>query len=221
MHRRNADPPADPPVRQRRPGARRVRGPARPRRPRPTSRDLLRAGLGAVGVVRRREHRVGDLAHPPAVEARPRDRAAPAPRPDPGRAAARLSATAPPNECPTTTTGPSASASSRPASAADVGVDGPRRRPRRPAVTEQVRRDDRELRAGAASPASPSAGRVRSGRGSPGSGAARAGRSGSTCSTIVHGCRCCQPAATTADLSDPRGVMSSCPHRTPTCRPPR
>ena len=62
-----------------------------------------------------------------------------------GRAAARLSATAPPNECPTTTTGPSASASSSAGKRGDVGVDRPRRRPRRPAVADQVRCRDRKL----------------------------------------------------------------------------
>ena len=62
-----------------------------------------------------------------------------------GRAAARFSATAPPNECPTTTTGPSASASSRSASAPTLASMRPRRRPRRPAVSDQVRCDDREV----------------------------------------------------------------------------
>ncbi len=94
--------------------------------------------------------------------------------------------------------GPSASASSSAASAAHVRVDVPRRRPRRPSVPDQVRRD-----------ASPTSGRCRVARRLPAPAvpgqavdrkdlrAVGSGRSGARAAGSVTA-RCCQPAATAA-----------------------
>ena len=68
-HRGQAEPPGAPPARQLDRGVRRVRHrPPQGRHP-PRSRLVLcRPGFGGVGVVRGGQHRVGDLAHPRAVQ---------------------------------------------------------------------------------------------------------------------------------------------------------
>ena len=144
QHRRNADPPAHPPawlvdqvlVEL---AVQFIRFHIRPR-----AVHLFRPGLRAVGVVRRGEHIVGDVAHPSAVQ------------PDSGieqhqrrdqirargsqiqrhRAAERMSD----NHNRAVRVGVEQAGQ-----CADVGVDTPRRRPGRPSVPDQVRCDDREF----------------------------------------------------------------------------
>ena len=186
----------------------------------PRSVRLLGAGLVAVGVVRgartcRRRCRASSRRPAP----RP-GRAAPVRRPDP---AARQRDSARPrrrSECPTTTTGASASASSSPASAATLASRStapPRTSARGRAGP--VRRS--RTRADAGSPASASAGRARSIRGWPGSAAGRGRAVAVHMQDIGHAVDAarCRPGSIGADLSDPRGVMPACPHRTPNCRP--
>ena len=102
---------------------------------------LLGAGLLAVGVVRRGEHVVGDVAHPSAVQAHggvEQHQRRHQIRPGRGEIQRHRAAERMPDDH-------RRPASSSAASAADVGVDRPRRSPRRTAMAEQVRCGDREF----------------------------------------------------------------------------
>ena len=133
-----------------------------------------------------------------------------------GRAAARFSATAPPNECPTTTTGPAASASSSAASAATLAsiVHGASQDDRPwPSRSGATMRELGQVPVGQCLPArrpcpvSPWMARIPGGPGRAVSGR-RAAASG-------HARRCCQALRAEADLSDPRGVIRPCPRHAP------
>ncbi len=111
----------------------------------PRAGQLLGARLGAVGVVGRGQHRVGDLGHPGAVERHRRiQQHQTGDQVGPGRG----QVAAPPRRrtnAPTTRTGPSASASSSAASASTLASMRPRRRPAGPAVADQIRCEHREV----------------------------------------------------------------------------
>ena len=128
-----------------------------------------------------------------------------------GRATASFSATAPPNECPTTTHGACGLADEQLGECGDVGVQCPRRLPRRPAVAEQVGCEDREV------------GQVLGGQRLPPqavSGQAMHGQDlrrllGAVAMHIeVLGHGLDAASSGKEGLSDPRGVMLTCPHRT-------
>ena len=162
----------------------------------PRAVRLFGAGLLAVGVVRRGEHVVGDVAHPTAVQA---DRGIEQhQRRDQIRACgSQIQRDRTAERMPDHHNGPSASASSSRASAPTFASMRPRRRPRRPAVSDQVRCERSRTRAGAALRASASACRARSSRGWPGSGAAGSVRSDARAADRSRP-RCCQQPVTAA-----------------------
>ena len=109
----------------------------------PRAGRLLVARLVAVEVVRRGHHVVGDVRHPaPSRPTAGSSSTSDATRS--GRATASFSATAPAEGMPDHHDGAARLPASKSAERGDVGVQSPRRFPRRPAVTQQIRREDRE-----------------------------------------------------------------------------
>ena len=98
----------------------------------------------------------------------------------------------------------------------DVGVDRPRRLPRRPAVAEQIGCGDGDVGQVPGGQGLPSAGRARSGRGSARTcGAVRPGRSGTRAGSVRSRPSMLPAARTAATCRTPVVSCPACPHRTP------